>query len=216
MSAAKLLVFTMVCFSVCAHAQTQTLAVYSRNATTLDSLTQHSLNDELTRLLSPADIQVVWRTQNREQREETGRLVVGSFDGDCSVENLPTYTSPLAKTATLAESSMSGGRVIPYFTVDCARVIRTLSPTLEHLSVPFRSAVLGRALARVIAHEIYHIVADTIDHEESGLSKAQLSLEDLIATKFSLSPGSLRRIRASIQSLPPIPVAALLAPGSMH
>jgi hypothetical protein len=215
MSAAKL-VFTMLCFSICAHAQTQTLAVYSRSAPPLDSLTQHSLNQELMRLLSPADIQVVWRNQNRELSEESGRLVVGSFDGDCSVENLPSYASPLAKAATLAESSMSDGRVIPYFTVDCARMVRTLAPTLQHLSVPFRSAVLGRALARVIAHEIYHIVAETVDHEKSGLSKAQLSLTDLIETKFEFSPDSLRRIRVAIRSLPPLPVAALLAPGSIR
>ena len=39
------------------------------------------------------------------------------------------------------------------------------------------SSVLGRALARVIAHEIDHIVAGTPDHQETGLAKAIFSLE---------------------------------------
>ena len=40
MTAAKRVVFTMLCFCVCAHAQSQTLAVYSRGAPGLDSLMQ--------------------------------------------------------------------------------------------------------------------------------------------------------------------------------
>ena len=212
MSAAKRVVFTMLCFCVCAHAQSQTLAVYSRGAPGLDSLMQRFIDQELIRLLSPADIHIVWRTQTREMQEEVGRLVVGTFEGGCSVESLPTYSSGLTKGATLAQSAVSDGRVIPYFTVDCPRVIRMLTPTLEHLSVPFRSALLGRALARVIAHEIYHIAAETMDHEETGLTRAQLSLRDLTTDKFELSPDSLRRIRASIPMMRPVPVAALTSP----
>jgi hypothetical protein len=211
MSAAKLVVFTMVCFSVCAHAKTQTLAVYSRNSAQLDSRTQHSLGEELTRLLSPAGVQIVWRDETRASRQEMGRLVVGTFDGNCSVENLLSTPSASPTGVTLAQSSLSNGRILPYFTVDCPRVIRTLAPTLQHVSVPVRDALLGRALARVIAHEIYHILAQTADHEESGLSKAQLSLSDLTASKFEFSPDSLRRIRASIHSMPTVPVAALLS-----
>ena len=37
-------------------------------------------------------------------------------------------------------------------------------PTLESLSVPLRHSVFGRALARVMAHEIYHILAHTTEH----------------------------------------------------
>lgn len=210
--AARLVVFTMLCFSVCAHAQTQTLAVYSHHAPGFDSLTQHSLDQELTRLLSPAGIELAWRNEAREAREEMGRSIVGTFDGSCSVESLPSYPSDHTNSLALAESAMSDGRVIPYFNVDCPRVIRALAPTLQHLSVPFRHAVLGRALARVIAHEIYHILAQTADHEEFGLGKAQLSLKDLTSSKFDLSPNSLRRIRAAIQAVPPVPVAGLVAP----
>jgi len=207
---AKLVVFTMLCFSVFANAQTHTLAVYSRSARKLDVVTQHSINQELTRLLSPAGIQLAWRNEARETHEEMGRLIVGKFDGDCSVESLPSYSSDRLKRVTLAESSMSDGRVIPYFSVDCPRVIGTLAPTLQYLGVPFRNAVLGRALARVIAHEIYHILGQTTDHEESGLGKPELSLNDLTSSKFDLSPEGLQRIRASIQAIPPVPVAGLV------
>jgi hypothetical protein len=212
MSAAKLVVFTMLCFSVCAHAQTETLAVYSNSTPALDSITQNALDQELTRLLSPAGIQPVWRNQTRLPREEMGRLVVGRFEGNCFAETLSSFPRLRTQGAAFAETSISNGRILPYFSVDCARVIRTLAPTLQHLSVPFRNALLGRALARVIAHEIYHIFAQTTDHEESGLTKATLSLADLTANRFEFTPDSLRKIRASIHSTPPIPVAALAVP----
>ena len=211
MSAAKLVVCTMLCLLFCASAQAQSLTVYSRSASGLDSVTQNSLNQELARLLTPAGIHLAWRNEGQETREEEGRLIVGSFDGSCSTETLPMNSDSHERT-TLAQTSISDGRIIPYFNVDCPRVIRTLAPTLQHLSVPFRDALLGRALARVIAHEIYHILAQTRDHEDSGLSKAQLSLADLTADKFELSPDSLRRIRASIQTMPPVPVAGLVSP----
>ena len=212
MSAAKLVVFTMVCFSVYANAQTQTLAVYFHSSPELDSLTQHSLDQELARLLSPAGIQVAWRDETRETREEMGRLVVGRFDGNCSVETLPSESLGSSETVTLAESALSDGHIIPYFNVDCPRVIRMLAPTLRHLSVPFRNAALGRALARVMAHELYHILAQTADHDETGISKAQLSSKDLTANRFELSPHSLQRIRASVQTMPRVPVAGRLSP----
>lgn len=211
MSAAKLVACTMLCLALCGNAHAQSLTVYSRTADSLDSRTQYSLNQELTRLLSPAGIHLDWKSETQDTREEEGRLIVGSFNGSCSSESLPAY-SDSTESATLAQTSISDGRILPYFSVDCPRVIRTLAPTLRHLSVPFRDALLGRALARVIAHEIYHILAQTPDHEESGLSKAQLSFADLTVDRFELSPDSLRRIRASIQTARPVPVAGLVSP----
>ena len=96
---------------------------------------------------------------------------------------------------------------------DCAHVIRMLNPLLQPLSVPMRESILGRALARVIAHEIYHIVADTTEHEEAGLAKAQLSARELAADRFDLSPASLQRIRAAYRVGPPaIPIVGLIPP----
>jgi hypothetical protein len=215
MSATKLVLFIMVCFCVCADAQTpaETLAIYSRNASRLDSLTQHSLYQELTRLMSPAGIQLSWRNESDKAREEMGRLVVGTFDGDCSVGSLPSLSS-WPRGMTLAESAISDGRILPYFKVDCSRVIRVLAPRLRALSVPSRETLLGQALARVIAHEIYHILAQTSDHDSRGLSKAQFSLKDLTADQFELSPASLLRIRMASRQRQPLPIAGLVLPAA--
>src|SRR6185436_19629006 len=93
-------------------------------------------------------------------------------------------------------TSVSSGHVLPYFRVDCNQVIRTLSLALRSVSVPMREYILGRPLARAIAHEIYHIVAQTTDHERSGIAKAALTLSDLSSTSFNFSSETLRRMAA--------------------
>src|SRR5262249_13086397 len=88
----------------------------------------------------------------------------------------------------LADTSISNGHVLPFFRVDCPRLIRMLGSQLE-------PSVLGRALARVIAHEIYHIVARTTDHQQNGVAKAVFSLRDLTAARFELDAWSLELMR---------------------
>jgi hypothetical protein len=57
------------------------------------------------------------------------------------------------------------------------------------MDVPFR------ALGRVIAHEIYHILAQTTEHDESGVAKAAFSLEDLMVDGFAFNPAGLQRLK---------------------
>jgi hypothetical protein len=203
MLAARLALFAILGFSVCATAQTRTLDVYPGPATGLDSVSVNSLELELKRVLAPAGIVPAWRkASDSAGKVEAERLVVGAFDGNCSVETLPSSAAPV-RTRTLADTSVSRNRILPYFRVDCVRIIRTLAPLLQPLNVPFREAILGRALARVIAHEIYHILAQTADHQDFGVAKAQLSLADLTELRFDLSPESVRRMQASEPPGPP-------------
>jgi hypothetical protein len=212
MSAAVRVVFAIFCFSVCAYAQTRTLAVYSDAAQHLDSSATHALQTELQRVLAPAGIETISLQSGPKRAElpEVQLAVVGTFQGDCSVEALPNKSGRVIRTTTLAESSVSNGRVLPYFRVDCDQVIRTLTPALRPLSVPMREAILGRALARTIAHEIYHILGQTTGHDKSGIAKASLSLSDLFSSQFDFNPESLRRMQSPASPKPSKDVLAVL------
>src|SRR3954467_5101844 len=106
MSAVRRAVFTIFCFSVCAQAQTRTLAVYSNPPQHLESSTLHALQVELQRVLTPAGMDMIW-VQSALQ-PEAQLAVVGSFEGDCSVETLPDQAVRAIHTRTLADSSVSG------------------------------------------------------------------------------------------------------------
>ena len=197
MSATRRAIFAIFCFSVCAHAQTRTLAVYSGPAPHLESTAMHSLQLELQRVLLPAGIDMTWfqTGPGKQASPEVQLAVVGAFDGDCSVDSLPDVPG-VVRTRTLAETSVSRDHVLPYFRVDCTHIIRILAPALRPLSVPMRETILGRALARAIAHEVYHILAQTTAHEKNGIAKAALSLSDLYSNKFDFNSESLRRMQA--------------------
>jgi hypothetical protein len=197
MSAVWRAVFATFCFSFCVNAQMRTLAVYQSAAQHIDSITLHELQKEVQRVLDPAAIHVAWRqTSERGMAEQLDKLAVASFEGDCSVAELPPLF-PTSRLAGMLADTVVGkdGQVQPFFRVDCSRIIRNLRPSLDRLNVPMRSVMVGRALGRVVAHEIYHIVAETAVHAEAGVAKPSFSPEDLIAERFDFTAISLERLR---------------------
>ena|SRR5216117_1073480 len=176
----------ILCVSACANAQTRTLALYAEWPRGLDAGSGVIMRAELQRLLAPAGLEVVWKTlADRKAGEDFELVAVSSFEGLCAVDE---PASNPAITASLADTSISNGHILPFFRVDCDRLIRMLGSQLE-------PAVLGRALARLVAHELYHIVAQTTDHQERGVAKAAFSIRDLTDARFELDAWSLSRMR---------------------
>lgn len=170
--------------SVCSQAQTRKLALYAGPAPGLDAASSAAMRTELQRLLAPSEIEIVWRNSAaRKPGENFEIVVVGAFDGSCSSVDLPVDS-----VASLADTSISNGQILPFFRVDCSRVVRMLGshPGFESI---------GRALARVVAHEIYHIVSKSTDHHDTGVAKAVFSARDLTNPRFDLDAWSLARMR---------------------
>lgn len=173
------------CFSLCANAQTRTLALYAGSSRGLDLQAALFMRAELQRLLSPAGIEVVWKSlADRKAGQTFDLLAVSSFEGSCAEEEAASS----ATAASLADTSIANGHILPFFRIDC--------PSLIHvLGSPVEPALLGRALARLMAHEIYHIVAQTPEHSKTGVAKAAFSTQDLTATRVELDAPSLARMQ---------------------
>jgi hypothetical protein len=197
MSLATRAMLLILSVSVCAGAQTRKLALYVGPANGLDAESGVVMQSELQRLLAPAGIGVVWKNSTeRKSGEDFDLVAVSSFDGSCSVVELPSIqVSAVEPDMSLADTSISNGRILPFLHVDCARLVRMLRSELGPLALRSRHAVLGRALGRVIAHEIYHIVAQTTDHDDTGVTKAALSARDLTTPRFDFNPWSIVRMR---------------------
>jgi hypothetical protein len=173
-------------FSFCAQAQTRKLALYAEPPRDLDAQAGSLMRSELQRLLEPAGIEVVWkRLADRQAGEIFDLVAVTSFTGSCSVDKPVLATQA---SVSLADTSISDGRILPFFRIDCPKIIGMLGAQTE-------PSFVGRALARVAAHEIYHIVAQTAEHQERGVAKASFSIRDLTADRFELDAWSLNRMR---------------------
>jgi len=180
----------IICLSVCAQAQTRTLALYFGPARGLDAGSSVMMRAELQRLLDPAGLEVAWKdSADHHAGDDYALVAVGSFEGSCSAaEPVLTPVSAVDTVARLADTSISDGRVLPFFHVDCARLVRMLGSGAD-------KALLGRALARVIAHELYHIVAGTAEHQYSGVAKAAFSVRDLVTPRFEFDMMSLDQMK---------------------
>ena len=197
MSAVTRAALLMLCLSLSAGAQMKSLALYAGQANGLDSSSVQVAKQELQRLLTPTGVELIWKDlANRKSGEEFDNVVVGSFDGSCSEAELPAASrQSIETTVSLADSSVSNGRVLPFFRVDCKYLVQLLWPALRSMNTEQRHAAIGRAVARLMAHEIYHIMGQTTGHQDKGVAKASFSLHDLTADRFDFDVWSLAQMR---------------------
>jgi hypothetical protein len=60
-----------------------------------------------------------------------------------------------------------------------------------------RDEAFGRALGRVVAHELYHVLARTLRHGVVGVAKACYSPVELTAVRFQFEPREVELLRES-------------------
>jgi hypothetical protein len=181
----------MVCLALYAGAQNRSLALYAGEANGLSTGALQSARRELDRILGPTGIDMVWKQLGmRKSSEQFDEVVVMTFAGSCS--DVPI--SAIQKVA-LADSSVSNGRVLPFIRVDCGYLASMLASTLRPLTANEREVAFGRALGRVIAHEIYHITGQTTQHQDRGVAKASFSVHDLTAAAFEFDNGGVAQMR---------------------
>jgi hypothetical protein len=148
-----------------------------------------TMKKEVNQLLQPSGISLNWRLTKENRGDEAfSGLVVIQFRGKCKAEGWWQPATGFGGTgadgsSVLASTRVDDGKVTPYSEVQCDQVRRALSYLSPEAGQEERQSAFGRALARVVAHEIYHILARTTAHAAGGLAKASHSLEDLISAQ---------------------------------
>ena len=177
------------CFCSCVCAEPRTLALFLKHSGGLTAETTEVMRAELQRLLDPAGIDVIWRdSTDRRTGEAFDLVVVGSIEGSCTAPaDLAEKLDPHA-LVHLADTSISENRILPFFVVDCSHVRWALG---DETGPP----VVGRALARIIGHELYHIITKTAEHRRAGIAKAAFSVQDLVGPGLDFDSRSLAQMR---------------------
>ena len=81
------------------------------------------------------------------------------------------------------------------------RVRETLGLPAQRL--PNEAPLLSRALARVMAHELIHLIAPRVSHKSGGLMSASLGRDFLLRPRLGLLDGALARaVRIAFESWP--------------
>ena len=141
-----------------------------------------AIQEELDNIMVPASIDFEWRSlANTLGNEVSVELAVIHFKGTCALKDLEpaeVYPGPLGWT------HMSDGEILPFSDINCDGIRMFIQRDLLRMPETVREMAYGRAIARVLAHELYHIFAKTTKHAAWGVSKPAYTVQELLSSKF--------------------------------
>jgi hypothetical protein len=98
---------------------------------------------------------------------------------------------------TLASSAVADGVVLPFGDIDCAALNSFLGPSLWKEPGAVQEFVYARAVARLMAHELYHVIGQTHDHARSGVAEPSFTVGELLSDHFEFNESTLGELHAS-------------------
>jgi len=154
-----------------------------------------ALQDELESIMRPLGLRFEWHSMSGVTGNVVAvELAVLNFKGRCDAGDLaPQRSDPGA----LGWTHVSDGVILPFSDVDCGRVRSFVQRDLLGFRAGERDAVFGRAIARVVAHELYHIFANTPRHGSCGVGKAAYTVQELLSGDFQFEEREYQALRGS-------------------
>lgn len=141
-----------------------------------------ALQDEVETIMAPIGLHFEWRDLAKNAGHEvSAELAVVSFKGRCDAATLSGRSK---FEGALGWTHVSDGQILPFTDVSCDRVRDFLQAGLIGYRGEEREERYGRALGRVLAHELYHIFANTIHHGSVGVAKESYGIQDLLSDDF--------------------------------
>ena len=152
------------------------LAVYLRNPAGASTTSLDAMRSETDALMGANGRAIDWLPAPREVSALF--LVILEFDGSCELSDDAPAAASIAPTR-LASTVIENGRILPFVRIDCEALRRFLTPLLAGRSKQESQLLFGRALGRVLAHELHHVADQTTDHTSAGVTRAAVSIADL-------------------------------------
>jgi hypothetical protein len=140
-----------------------------------------SFQSETDSIMEPIGFRLEWRSLNTSHGDEvTAELAVVTVKGRCDMNGLRMQSKA---EGALGFTHISDGQILPFAELSCEKLRNFVQGELILCSPDQREAAFGRALGRVLAHELYHIFANTTKHG-SGVSKESYTVRDLMGDEF--------------------------------
>jgi hypothetical protein len=132
---------------------------------------------EAQALVKDSGVVLSWRRMDQLSSSQSfPRMVVVRLRGVCEIglPVPPASTEPL----TLGFTYILGGEPSPFSDIECDRIRSSLAAQPDRGDLAF-----GRALGRVLAHELHHVIDRTRRHTAKGYARESLSAAELVAER---------------------------------
>ena len=158
-----------------------------------------ALQDEVSSIMAPTGLRFTWRDQSvAKDVEQWVKIATITFKGRCDAVGLSPHRST---PVPLGWTYISNGVILPFAEVDCQAISGFIQKELLAMPSEERRATYGRALGRVVAHELYHIFANTPRHSFRGAGKSAFTVRDLLSPKFQFKAHESLALRAIKEAL---------------
>lgn len=152
------------------------------------------------RSLLGKSIDLRFKAFEEESGSEPGRLVIFRMHGFCSMLGPETMDNG---GVVLGSTYVSDGTILPFGRVECDRLRSSVQRVFGIRNPQQHESQLGLAMGRVMAHELYHMLAGSKDHTQRGVTKAALTPFELIGGHAVLPTTA----SSAMETHPPLAIA---------
>ena len=171
------------------------ITLYTKFEQTTSPEVVAAMREEVANIMEPIGIAFEWRNlADATGSEVSVELAVITFKGACTTVALSPHTR--GNPGALGWTHVSDGIILPFSEVDCDRIRTFMQRELLAREPAIRSMLFGRAVGRVLAHELYHIFANTSHHGSCGVGKGAYSVQELISNDFRFEDKETEILRA--------------------
>ena len=150
--------------------------------------------------LMPAPTKIGWRMLSEVNRGETFETVVVSrFEGTCEAQGLNGIGF---RPGRLATTHAWRNEMLPFPDIDCDAIRAMLTPRFDSTNTLRLRLLFGRAMGRVLAHEVYHIELNTPLHGSRGIAKPAFAASELFGQHFGFAPAEMEQMTAVLAAEP--------------
>jgi len=155
-----------------------------------------AMQEELDELFAPAGVSLEWYPlEGLSHLGQPDAVVAVRFTGSCEWK---WTTSARPVSGALAWTARVDGELQPFITLDCPRIAALAG-------VP-SYALLGQALGRVLAHELYHYLTQQTAHTHTVLFRADFRPRDLLEPGLKFDPSEVAALRQALSGAGARPV----------
>jgi hypothetical protein len=156
-----------------------------------------SARREVESILAPLGFPLKWQSLDGVRGNEVSTsLAVVTYRGRCASDYL---VAPGRVSAPLGITHVSDGVVLPFTDIDCDAIRIFLRKELMRQRAEDRELYFGRAVGRVLAHELFHIFTGSRHHGSDGVAKPVFTERELLEDTFRFEASEFRVLRASLK-----------------
>ena len=146
-------------------------------------------------IFKTAGVHLAWRARSEVGSKSYENLVMVHFKGKCILEPVPMLYD---ERGPFAFAYNSDGDVLPFSEVECDHLAASVHSAMWGDDFARPDYMMGRALGRVLAHELVHILTGSATHGSGGVTQANFSGRELIGAPLRLSHGDVERLHRAL------------------